>query len=1154
MKKNELNGLPIRGNLRKALRIMKLTTVLLLVFVFQTFAVVGYAQRTQLTLDMKNISVEDALYEIEQQSDYVFLYNRDLIDVSRKSNLKVKNAKIETVLEQLFEGSGVGYQVIDRQVVLSIKDVQQQKRTVSGKVTDLSGQPLPGVTVLIKGTTQGTISDFEGNYIIDNVPVDGILVFSFVGMLTQEVLVGDQTTIDVSMHADAIGLEEVVAVGYGTQRKVNLTGSITSVKTAELQNIPAANLSNTLAGRAPGVQIVGNSGLAGATATIRIRGSFKEPLYVIDGVVSDKSAFDALDANEVESINFMKDAASSAIYGSQAGNGVVIITTKGGIKQEPRFNYKASFSTSRPTSDVQSYTAAEEIAYVNNMMVTRGQEKPYGQDIIDYFKDKSYDINDLIWQDPSVQQHNLSVNGGTEKMTYYLALGYHTEDGSYHNTNYDRYNFRSNVTAQISDAFKVNVNISGNQRNYDRWYWPYDGADDFKVGDWYRATFNWTRLYPFYVDAQGNPTNNPNDIPIKTAGGYHPPEIMLNGGSRETVHRSFDGIIKFDLDLDKYVKGLSTSLQGHINSYDMNMKSFVKHNKWYIFQPANATNKFIPGPVDFTKTGAHTLSSGYENINENVSLTSSYQINWFVNYERAFGEHNLSALAVYEQSGYKGKGLYGRADQLLSSNIDQIFNASRDAERRWFDGDESESASSSLIGRVNYSYASKYILEFSFRYDGNYRFAPSGRFGFFPSFSGGWRLSEENFLSDIDWLSNLKLRGSWGSTGSLETYNGGTIGPWQWTNTYSKSGSYVFGNSLVDGLRPGTTPNPDITWASTDLWDIGMEFGLFNSKLSGEFSIWGKKTKDILGPRSGSTPTTLGANLPWLNYAGRSWKGFEMSASYKNRKGELKYEVYGNMGYAIDEWDTYDEPDSYTDGTYKDNWRSRIGKPANRVFGLISNGMIRTEADLAKLPAGYTVYGREPQIGTLWFEDIRGQNYSDGPDGKIDDNDRVYLSDNGAPRINYGFGVNLEWKGFSVNTHFQGVGAFDRMVSNRNGDGVFQVDRPYFELWASNYWTPETPNAKYPRVAGEWRRPEYGGTGSSFWVRNGAYLRLKNLNIGYALPKHWYNKLGIDNVQVFANGTNLFVLTDFKEYDPEQATLDSYPLMKTFTGGVNINF
>ena len=1162
MKKNNSTGsyLTEKVPIKHFLLIMRTTFILLFICVFCAMAEMSFTQNARVTINKRNIALKEVLNEIEKQTDYLFIYNNE-VNANEKVTVKAKQKAVSEVLNSILKEKDLNYTMEGNHIILSVLEKidetnnmiveiiqQQQKKTITGTVVDAAGVPIIGANIVEVGTTNGTVTDVDGKFSL-NVDNNAIIHISYIGYLPQDINTAGKTSFNIVLKEDTQALEEVVVVGYGTQRKVNITGSISSVKTEELQNIPASNLSNTLAGRASGVQIIGNSGLAGASSTIRIRGSFVEPLYVIDGIIKDKAAFDALDANEVENVNFLKDAASAAVYGSSAGNGVVLITTKAGILQKPRFEYKTSFSTSRTTQAMQGFTATEELEYLNNVAVTLGQEKPYGSDLFEYFKDKSYDINDLIWQNPSVQQHNLSVNGGSDRIKYYLALGYHDENGSYHNTDFKRYNFRSNVSTNITDRFKINFNLSGNQRNYNRWYWPYDGAEDFVVSDWYRATFNWSRLYPFYVDEQGNPTNDPNDIPVKTAGGYHPPEIMLHGGYRKTQYRDLSGIIRFDLDLGEYIDGLTTSVQGHISAYDKNMKSFVLHNKWYIFQPASTTNRFIPGPVDFSQIGIHNLSAGYENIQENVDLSSSYQLNWFLNYEKSFDLHNISALAVYEQATSNGKNINGRAEQLLSSTIDQIYNASGDTQRRWFNGSENQFARASWIGRLNYNYSDKYITEFSFRYDGNYKFAPDKRWGFFPSVSAAWRLSEENFMKNINWLSNLKLRGSYGTTGSDSG-----IGAWRWTNIYQKTTGYVFGNSLNDGLVPGAMPNPDITWSTVTMWDVGIEYGLFDNKLRGELSYWSKIESDILGTRTGSTPTTLGASLPAVNYAQRSWNGVEINLTWNDRVGEFNYELYGNLGYAVDQWDIIDEPEAYTDGTYKDNWRSALNKPANRFGGYISKGIIRTQGELDALPEGFTQFGRVPKLGTILFEDIRGQNYSEGPDGKIDGNDWTYLSNNGIPRINYGFGINSEWKNLFVNIHFQGVGAYDRMVSTRNGGGVFQSDRPYFSIWAKDYWTPENINAKYPRVSGAWMEPEYGGGESSFWVKNGSYLRLKNLNIGYTLPIKWYNSMGIEKVQLFVNGTNLFVISEFKEHDPEQETLDSYPLMKTYTGGLTINF
>ncbi|WP_449048138.1 SusC/RagA family TonB-linked outer membrane protein [Parapedobacter sp.] len=1109
-------------------------------------------------IEEKSQTVETLLEFIGRAYGVNFIYSPELIHAGQAGRISANERTLSAVLDELLTPLHISYEVYGKKnIVLNRADRQNdapsRQTVIRGRVLGAEGSPLVGVSILEKGTENGATTSDDGSFSITVADGNAVLMFSYIGYFTKEVP-ASADNLTVVLEEDLTNLEEVVVVGYGTQKRVNLTGAITSVKTDDIGNIPAANLSNTLAGRIPGATVVGTSGLAGASSSIRIRGSFQEPLYVINGVIKGKADFDALDVNEVASINFLKDAASAAVYGSKAGNGVILVTTKQGIVQKPSFDYKGSYSFSNPTRPIQDFSATEEIEYVNQMAVSMGQPKPYGQEIYDYFKDKSYRINDYIWQTPTVQQHNLGVRGGSEILLYNLSLGTHNEKGSYKNLDFDRYNFRSDVTANISKNFKINLNLSGNQRNYHRWYWPYDGAEDFNVGDFFRATFNWTRLYPFYVDAEGNPSTSTDDFPV-VPGAWHPVELMVNsGGYRDLKYRNLDGILRFDLDLSNYVDGLSTSLQGHYNASDRNMKSFVIHNRSYIFQPASATNRFVPGPIDPTKVNIHNLSATYPNIAEDVGFYNSYQFNWYLRYDKNFGLHNISALAVYEQAKDNGKNLTGRADDLLTTAIDQIYNASSDNTKRWFSGSETQAARESYIGRLNYTFSDKYIAEFSFRYDGNYKFAPGHQWGFFPSGSAAWRLSQEDFLRHVQWLTELKLRGSYGTTGNDTYPNGNPIPAFQWSQTYGKNTGFIFGNSLSDGLAPGPMPNPLITWSTSAMWNVGMDFGVLNNRLTGAVDYFEREERDILGARLASTPSTLGATLPDVNYAERSWKGIEFNADWNDRVGDLDYTIYGNLGYAVDQWDVFDEAQALTDGTYKDNWRSRIGKPANRVYGLISEGIIRTQDQLDAIPDGFTQFGRSPKLGYLLFKDIRGANFAEGPDGKIDDNDFTYLSDNGAPRINYGIGFRLQWKGLAINAHFQGVGAYERMVSTRNGGGVFQVDRPYFSIWASDYWTPENPEATYPRVTGEWNTADVGGAASTFWLRNGAYFRLKNIDLGYALPQQWFSRLGVQRVQFFVNATNLFSISGLDEHDPEQNTLDSYPLMRTFTGGLNINF
>ncbi|WP_316818456.1 TonB-dependent receptor [Pedobacter nyackensis] len=1031
---------------------------------------------------------------------------------------------------------------------------------IKGKVVDNKGIGLPGISIKVDRTGASAQTDQNGNFQIEANSGD-IISFSAIGYTSKKLTVSNEKTVlTITLEEDDKDLEEIVVVGYGTQKKVNLTGAISTIKTTDITSIPVSNLSNALAGRLPGATIVGSSGLAGAASSIRVRGSSVEPLYVINGIIKTKADFDALNANEVESISILKDAATASIYGSKGGDGVVLVTTKKGIVQKPTFDYSNSFSFSKTTQPQQDFTATEELRYNNNVARGKGVPEPIGQELFDYFKDKSYSINDYIWRNPSVQEHNIGLRGGSEIIQYNMNLAYHDENGSYNNLDFNRYNFRGDITAKVSERIKINLNLSGNQRNFNRWYWPYDDPASNTVGDFYRATFNWTRLYPFYVDAVGNPSTNTSDLPV-IAGSWSP--VWAVNNSPAYIHnklRTLDGILKFDLDLGEYVPGLSTALQAQYNANDNNMKSFVVFNEVYKFQsnPNSPNNKYVPGPINPTQINIHTMSNNYPNIREGFGLGDGYTLNWFLNYNKTIGKHAINAMAVYEQARTNFKSLNGMRQKLLINDIDQLFNASDDAVNSTFSGRESIETRSSVIGRVNYSYADKYIAEFSFREDGNYRFAPGIRWGFFPSGSAAWRLGQEDFMKDIKWLSELKLRGSFGTSGNdLAGISSDAIAPFQWAQYFNKASGTVFGSSLADGLAPGTLPNPNVTWATSKMLNIGLDFGLFNNRLTGSVEYFTKETSDILIARLASTPNTLGAALPAVNYAERSWKGFEFSAGWSDTKGEIDYSVFANMGYSKDQWDVFDQPAAYTDGTYLNNWRSVIGQPNNRISGLESLGIIRTQAQLDALPSTYTQYGLKPKLGYILYKDIRGANFSEGPDGKVDDNDVTFLSDNAIPRINFGFGFRVAWKGISLSTLFQGVAAYDKIVStgNTSSGGVFQTgDRPYFEIWSKDYWTPETPNAKYPMASDLFGDQNVGGGPSTFWIRNGGYIRLKNIDLGYELPAKWVKHIGLQKVRLFANGTNLFVISDFKEHDPEQERLDSYPLMKTYTAGLNVTF
>jgi len=1148
---------------------MKLIVILLIAGMLLVSAA-SFAQR--VTYIKKNTSLSELFDEINKQTGYGIIWSEKKLKNITNFDADFHNASLETVLDISLKNQPLTYTIQDKTIVIreqkaiSIIPVYSTSvMDVTGSIQDEKGKPLVGATIKVKGTSKGAISDVTGSFLIKGIDEDAELVISFLGYTTKHIKATTGNMM-ISMSVKQNDLEAVVvSVGYGSLKKTSITGAVSTIKAKDIQLTPASNLSNLLAGRLSGAQIINNSGFVGANSDILVRGvgsgtGGTYPLVVIDNVVASRVDFDVLDPNEVESIALLKDAGTAAIYGSRAANGVLLVKTRSGeINQKAEFTFKAYVSTDRTTKPIPAYTAIDELIYKNNQYKHKQEMAgqpigtlPYGKAAFDYYKDRSYELMDDIWQNPIAHQYSLTVSGGSEDVKYFMLAGFNEANGSFKNTDYNRYNFRSKVEANVSKDLKIGVNLSGYRRALDRFYWPYDGEESQTVQDFYRTSFNWSRLYPFYTKLDGTPTDklDPEGFPAIGSGGWNPVETIYNTGYRKIIYNTLNGILNIDLKIP-FVSGLSTNVMGNYSINTRNSKSFIKFNKSYPIKFKSdgvSTRSYLPIGLDLANPNIHNLSTDLETIGENVNFVNSYQLNWFLNYNRSFGKNDISANLIYEQSEGNSKILTGSGGRLLSSNIDQIFNASQDASDRYFNGSEGANARLGWIGRIHYEYDSKYIAEFSFREDGSYIFEPGKRFGFFPSASAAWRISKESFFN-IDFIDELKIRGSYGSTGNDGTTDG-SIPAYQWKNNYYQGASYVFGDDYRLGIAPGTFPNPDITWEKASSYDVGLDFGLFNGKLNGELDYFKRRISDIFQTKVETLPGTFGAVLPQVNYAKKDVNGFEFSLQYRNKTREISYSMGANIGYAKDKWVAYDEP-----AGLKGTWRSRIGQPTNRLKGYISEGIIRDQNVVDELKAkGFKQFGRDPMIGALLFKDIRGANYVEVPDGKIDVNDETYLSTNQIPRINYGINLSAEWKAIKVDILLQGVSTYDKIVSTLNtvNGGVFQFDRPYFGLWA-DAWSTENPNGKYPKIV-DWGFEELGFAPSSFWISNGAYLRLKNVNISYNLPSKWINKIGIKQAQIFFTGTNLLTFSAFKAYDPEQLALDSYPIMETFTGGLNVVF
>jgi len=1134
---------------------MRLTALSLFCIFLQVHAMSSYSQTTKLTLDLKNVSVENVLDKIEENTEFYFLYNSKLINVDRIVNVKAKSKSIETVLAEVFADTDVIYKIEDRQIILSkaeyiaLNPQQQPNKRIRGTVFDTTGDPVIGVNIRLKGSANtGTITDLDGQFSLE-VPQNAVLLISYIGYMPQEVIVGNQSELTIRLLEDTQALDEVVVVGYGTQKKVNLTGSVSSISASEISSIPVSNISNAMAGRMPGVFSFNSSGLPGASSPVIIRGvntpNNTNPTYVIDGVVRDKADFDALDPNEIESFSVLKDAASAAVYGSRAANGVILLTTKRGADQKPMFRYTAMVGTERETRRPKIMSAYDRTQYLNNQFGYNGVNPTstnyYTPDEVDWFRTHDYDRLEMAWQNPLIHQHNLSVNGGSDKIRYFLSVGYYDQKGVFEKVKYTKYNFRSNVDAKINDNFSISFNVDANTNKMSTPYWPHNGSgtndygveDNYVIKDLYRALMNHPRTENPYINGKPN----------ATIYGWNVLEVIRSGGSdvtdRNTLNAKISGTYKIP-----YVEGLSATAMFNYRRFYSVRKQVGKEYPLYEHETSGTNGHIIRDDAQITRTKyrSETLGNG---VRKDFDENSRYTLNLQLNYDRSFGKHDIGALFLYEQYEESQQDIFAQRKKLLTNAIEELYIGDGDAANKDAGGKATEFGRLGYIGRINYAYASKYLLEANFRYDASVRFPKGDRWGFFPSFSAGWRMAEEGFIKEnenLQFINNLKIRASYGILGNDQ------VDPYQYLDLFTTDTGGAFG-SATTGIKPGVYPNKKITWEKTATTNVGFDVGLWNGLLSFEFDYFHKRTYDILLKRERTVPSTFGATLPTENYAELINKGVDLLVRHDNRIGGIKYYITGNFSFARNHYSKIDEAENAYD------YQLKTGRPMHFITGYQANGIARTEADLAGLPTWNTAHNW--QLGDIMLRDLNG-------DGDVTSADQAILSKYSKnPEIVYGFSLGGEWKGFDLNIFFQGVAHRSIMPEFRSWKWT---EQSVLDIWSDAYsnksFAPDNPymtdnlNGKYPRV---------GGTGSvaannqasSFWLLNGNYLRLKNLEIGYTIPKTLLRKIGVEGLRVYASGTNLFVLDHVDIYDPENSSnwdAYQYPLMKSYNVGLSLTF
>lgn len=1105
----------------KILLKMELTLSIILLSIFGAIASESYSQSKKLSLDLKNETVENVLETIESKSDFYFLYSAEQINVDRKVDINVKECSIVQIMVQLFAGTNIDYNIKGRQIVLSseiVTNTTQQPKSISGRVTDSSGAPLPGVTVIIKGSTSGTITDPNGRFNLSNVSADAILQFTFIGLKMREIVVSEKTTINVTMLEENIGIDEVVAIGYGIQKKATVTGSITTISGEKLMETPVVNMSNAIAGQLPGVIVNTRSGEPGdddATIFIRGKGTLgsTDALIVIDGV-PDRGGFSRLNPEDIESFAVLKDA-SAAIYGARAANGVILITTKRGKIGKPEFSFNNSVGWSQPTrlpDLLESWQfATVENEYADNFS---GAAHKWSDQDIQKFKDGSSPLThpntdwlNTILKDWTMQSnHIMSVRGGSDAIRYFISGQYLYQNGGfvYGNFPYNQIQWRANLDAQLTKSFSIGFDMAYRKENRNT---PAAGSAS-GVMDVIKQT------YPYLV------AYYPNGYPGKGRQSAQP-NLGQMTSSKSGYNRKIDDITNTKVSF-KWVfpiKGLALTGYGAYDSKFYNQKQLRDIWDEYVYNETAQSYDLIPLGME------RSLSITKDNWSTTTFHTQ-------LEYKNSFGKHNVDAFIAYEQSEFQKSHLYAYRQGFVSSEVDQLF-AGADDINKTNDGSEETSGRINYFGRINYDFAGKYLASLTLRYDGSQNFPKGNRFGAFPGISVGWRLSEEAFVKDnLPFVNNLKLRSSWGLLGN------DNVAPYQYLASYqfaSHGGQvgYVFGDDLtyVKGFVESTAPNSNITWEKATTMNLAMEGSLFNNKFDFVVDLFRSNRKDILIARNQSVPDYTGLVLPDENLGKVLNRGIEVQLTYRNCFSEdLSYNVSGNFSFARNKVVYLDEAIDTPD------YQKKEGFPIDSYTLYESDGLFQTQAEVDSYPH---INGTGP--GDVKLLDIND-------DKVIDSNDKVRKDFGMTPEIMYGINLGVKYKGFDLSTLFQG---------QANAYLFIRPSLNFQKEFFDGRWKKEGDNL-YPRIFQDLNSG--GGPsnyGSTYWLRSAAFLRLKNVCLSYDLPKHWVKSIHLSDVKLFVMGSNLFTIDKIKFFDPESDSssgLGKYPLQRTFQIGLNLNF
>lgn len=1121
--------------LTKIFRMVRFTLFCFFLSLIQVMAIDSYSQQTRISINQHDQRLEDVLKTIEEKSEFFFLYNRDLINVDQTVDVNATNQTIKEILDEVLKGTDIHYSVFNRQIILSNLEgnsglINQQQKSVSGKVTDSTGSGLPGVSVVVKGTTTGTITDFDGNYTLANVPVNVTLVFSFVGMKTQEIVVGTKSSIDVKLEDETIGLDEVVAVGYGVQKKSNLTGSISKVENEAMLNRSITRAEQALQGKTAGVQIIQTSGAPGASPAIRVRGFSSNvatpPLYIVDGLRTNDIGL--IDPNNIESMEVLKDASSAAIYGAEAGNGVIIITTKKGKKGEGSISYNYQMVTNKLANIPKLMNARQYINYMTEGdLIT--------SDKINSLWDGKTDTDwaDAAFETSMMKKHNLAFEGGNDRGSYNLSLSYLDYDGIVKGKD----DFLQKVSGMLNADYKIKDWIKvGTNNLFERWKGK-SVAESNEYGSLLGAVLAMDPLTPVVY--------TPDNLPLFMKNLISSGNTLLTdeSGNYYGLSQFFESDHVNPLIIRDRVnsEGQGVNLIGSIYAELTPFKDLTFTSK--LGYRVSSTGSYSFSPVYYANNIIHVDKIGVGRTNSNSVY---YQLENYANYTKTIGEHSFAGMAGISYSEPYSTSVSASGDEITKDNpVFRDLNYLTATATKGVSGGYSNTGRQfSYFGRLNYNFKDKYLLQGSLRRDASDLsvLPKANRWGTFPAASAGYVVSKENFFPKSTPITQLKVRASWGENGSI-----GPLSGYRYAATISSPESYPYwpGIQYQVGSYPNKLQNPELKWETSEQIDLGFDLMAFDSRLVFTFDYFNKKTRDLLVDVV--PPYETGVGSVTVNAGNVLNKGFEFEMSWRDKIKDFNYSISTNISTLKNKV------------TYLDPSISRI---SGANFHTNQGITVFEEGYPIWYMRGYKLLDIDDKTGDPIYEDqltidTNNDGVKDKKDGIINDNDKVMIG-SAIPDLTYGLTLNASWKGFDLTVF--GTGSY--------GNDIFLAmtrnDRPRsngLTVYYNDRWTPTNTTASKPR-------PNSNGV-DKYWISDdvvfdGSYFRIKQIQLGYNLPQRLVNKLAMKNFRVYVSMDDWFTFTDYPGFDPEAASAGAtsslgvdkgaYPISRKTTIGFNVTF